>query len=138
MELLLNLLWLAMAVPAIWVWRRTHSEHGHPGPLASALLLGCVLVVLFPTISASDDLQPMRAEAEESSASKRTVQQAAHHQLATPLQSAGHLCPYLVGSLWLIQGQDHAESILLTHAFFAKPMLATAVDERGPPSVRLA
>jgi hypothetical protein len=40
------------------------------------LALGCALVLLFPVISASDDLHVMRAEMEDSSISKRTVRQA--------------------------------------------------------------
>jgi hypothetical protein len=78
MELLLNLAWMLMALPAYWLWRR--SERSRAGRLVSSLqcvlALGCVLVLLFPVISASDDLHVMRAEMEES-ASKRTIRQAA-------------------------------------------------------------
>jgi hypothetical protein len=45
-------------------------------PLQTLLALGCTLVLLFPVISASDDLHAMRAEMEDSSISKRTVHQA--------------------------------------------------------------
>ena len=40
------------------------------------LALGCALVLLFPVISATDDLHAMRAEMEESATSKRAVPQA--------------------------------------------------------------
>ena len=39
--------------------------------------LGCAVVLLFPVISATDDLHAMRAEMEESSPGKRGVCQAA-------------------------------------------------------------
>jgi len=75
MELLLNLVWLLLAVPGYWLWRR--SVHSHrAGSRQCLLALGCALVLLFPVISATDDLHAMRAEMEESSSSKRTVRPA--------------------------------------------------------------
>lgn len=79
MELLLNLAWVLLAVPAYWLWRRGASTRSAcaVSSLQCFLVLGCVLVLLFPVISASDDLHAMRAEMEESASSKRTVRQAA-------------------------------------------------------------
>jgi hypothetical protein len=75
MELLLNLLWLLLVMPAFWLWRysRTAPERRAASPLHCLLALGCLLVILFPVISATDDLHAMRAEMEESPASKRSV-----------------------------------------------------------------
>jgi hypothetical protein len=67
MELTLNLLWLLLAIPAIWIGRGASCE-GLPGQrqsLRRLLILGCVLMVLFPVVSATDDLQAMRPEMEE-------------------------------------------------------------------------
>ena len=66
MELLLNLVWLLLAVPAFWVWRiakdRTESnQQSH----YCWVTLACILILLFPVVSASDDLQAMRPEMEE-------------------------------------------------------------------------
>jgi hypothetical protein len=72
MELLLNLAWLLMALPAYWLWRRGTRQFSS---LQCLFALGCVLVLLFPVISASDDLHAMRTEMEDSS-SKRTVRSA--------------------------------------------------------------
>ncbi|MGA2020146.1 MAG: hypothetical protein ABSH02_06110 [Candidatus Sulfotelmatobacter sp.] len=77
MELLLNLAWVLMAVPAYWLWRRcagARASH-RVSALQCLLALGCVLVLLFPVISATDDLHAMRTEMEESSTSKRAVRQ---------------------------------------------------------------
>jgi hypothetical protein len=78
MELLLNLAWLLLALPAYWLWRR-RALAGTERKFNSVqvlLALGCVLVLLFPVISASDDLHAMRAEMEDSSSTnKRTVRQ---------------------------------------------------------------
>ncbi len=78
MELLLNLAWLLLALPAYWLWRRGAETRlaRRVTSLQCLLALGCVLVLLFPVISASDDLHAMRAEMEDSSLSKRMVRQA--------------------------------------------------------------
>jgi hypothetical protein len=78
MELLLNLAWVLMAVPAYWLWRQCAGARASRSvsALQCLLALGCVLVLLFPVISATDDLHAMRSEMEESSTSKRAVRQA--------------------------------------------------------------
>jgi hypothetical protein len=77
MELLLNLVWLLLALPAWWLWRGRRSA-GSFSSWQCLLALGCLLVILFPVVSATDDLRAMRAEMEESPASKRSVRQAAN------------------------------------------------------------
>lgn len=79
MELLLNLAWLLLALPAYWLWRDSRSAHDgrRLASLQVLLALGCMLVILFPVISASDDLQAMRSEMEETPASKRSACQKA-------------------------------------------------------------
>jgi nicotinamide riboside transporter PnuC len=78
MELLLNLVWVLMALPAYWLWRRAAEPRmaRRVTALQCVLALGCTLVLLFPVISATDDLHAMRAEMEESSSNKRAVRQA--------------------------------------------------------------
>ena len=67
MELLLNLIWLLLVVPAFWVWRRRTCEPGGEVRRSQSclLILGCILMLLFPVVSATDDLQAMRPEIEE-------------------------------------------------------------------------
>lgn len=76
MELLLNLLWLLLVMPAFWLWHysRTAQEKRNPNPFHTLFALACLLVVLFPVISATDDMQAMRAEIEESSSKKSICQ----------------------------------------------------------------
>jgi hypothetical protein len=73
MELLLNLLWLLLAVPAYCLWQNARDVQDRPSlnSLQCLLALGCALVLLFPVVSATDDLHAMRAEMEESS--KRSI-----------------------------------------------------------------
>ena len=69
MEIFLNLCWLFLVVPALLTWRRqawSSRRWGH-APLLRLGALGCALVLLFPVISASDDLHALRQEMEESS-----------------------------------------------------------------------
>jgi hypothetical protein len=85
MELFLNFCWLSLVVPGYLLWRQRTFSTGSDSPVKSAAVcpfvflcvLGCVFVLLFPVISASDDLHAMRAEMEESSPCKRSVCQAA-------------------------------------------------------------
>jgi hypothetical protein len=80
MELFLNLCWLSLLLPAYLLWlRRTVSSAPTRNPSISPLIfvsvLGCALVLLFPVISASDDLHAMRPEMEES---ERAFRHASH------------------------------------------------------------
>lgn len=102
MELVLNILWLLLALPALWIWR-----YGAPradravrfarlGPL---LILGCVLVLLFPVISATDDLHAMQFEMEEPGSQSRVKQSAGDRSCcpvfkscSLPVQSVSSLC----------------------------------------------
>jgi hypothetical protein len=105
MELLLNLAWVLMALPAYWLWLRGAGarESRRASALQFLLALGCVLVLLFPVISATDDLHAMRAEMEESATSKRAVRQAGgerHAAWVNRLQ--GSLASALLaGLVWL-------------------------------------
>lgn len=76
MELALNLVWVFLALPAYWLWRRDYQAScRRPGSWLCLLALSCVLVLLFPVISATDDVHAIRAEMEDSPVSKRTVRQ---------------------------------------------------------------
>lgn len=85
MELLLNLAWLLLALPAYWLWRNSgiDSARSRFTSLQCLLALGCLLVVLFPVVSATDDLRAMRAEMEESPASKRGARQSSGERPST-------------------------------------------------------
>ncbi len=86
MELFLNLCWLSLLVPAYLLWRQRilcGSQGGGAGrSFVFFCALGCALILLFPVISASDDLHAMRAEMEESSRGKRSVCQASGEKVS--------------------------------------------------------
>ena len=95
MELLLNLAWLLLALPAYWLWRDRGGDSVARRPTAWQCLfaLGCVIVVLFPVISATDDLCAMRAEFEESPSGKHSVRQHSNERLSA---SKWHTQPALI------------------------------------------
>ena len=75
MELLLNLFWLLLIGPGVYLWLRERRRAKSLFQFSIALC--CLLFLLFPVISASDDLHAMRQEMEESSPSKRALKQIA-------------------------------------------------------------
>jgi hypothetical protein len=75
LELLLNLCWLLLIGPGIYLWLR-QRRHAKP-VLQFSIALVCLLFLLFPVISATDDLHAMRQEMEESGPSKRALKQVA-------------------------------------------------------------
>jgi hypothetical protein len=101
MELLLNLCWLSLLLPAYLLWRRRTSTTGSASPAGSPparplvflCALGCAFVLLFPVISASDDLHPMRPEMEES---ERAFRHPGH--CACTLHALTHAAPPALSS----------------------------------------
>jgi len=65
MELLLNLIWLTLALGALLVRGRTSARMAQVPFRRSLIVLACVAWLLFPVVSASDDLHPPQAVVEE-------------------------------------------------------------------------
>jgi hypothetical protein len=134
MELLLNLAWLLMLVPAWYLWRESRSgDSGRKSTSLQALLaLGCALVILFPVISATDDLHAMRAEIEESPSTKRSVRQAANEHAAAwsiRLQAP----PALVQSFRMSTPEaEHADIAIRVSSILPTDLTADHFG-RGPP-----
>ena len=81
MELLLNLVWVTLVLVAFCTFLRKGRACAWTArvPYVTALLaLSCMLVLLFPVVSASDDLHPTQAVLED--ATKRI------HQIVAPLE----------------------------------------------------
>jgi hypothetical protein len=135
MELLLNLVWLTFAVLALGLRWQTRSER-HCNRLTPLVVLSCVLILLFPVISVTDDLHPIRPEMEESSMSKK-IRAAAHTSSnnagvfdSFPTQSAS---AFLFSPHRRICGQVLAELTLLPET--AQPCKDAC---RAPPAPALS
>jgi hypothetical protein len=131
MELLLNLAWLLLAVPAYWLWRGARQPVRRFTSGQCLLALGCVLVILFPVVSATDDLRSMRAEMEESPSSKRSVR---HHSFDKGSAGKWHSQPLLeaVASSFFVDTK--AWQPVPVPQFRAPTVSVCAYSGRAPPS----
>jgi len=77
MELLLNLLWFAIAAGALLVWLPISPSHRRQFRLGLGALL-CVLALLLPAISVTDDLHFDTFAVEDSTSSKRLANAPVH------------------------------------------------------------
>jgi hypothetical protein len=68
LELLLNIVWALMVTASLLFWRRlsSASEHCSRRPVIALVSLVCILVLLFPVISATDDLHVAEFAMEDS------------------------------------------------------------------------
>ena len=120
MELLLNILWITLALPAFWMWRHESVSAQNCRRFARVrplLVFGCILMLLFPVVSATDDLHAVRQEIEESAPSKRMVKQAVGDKSLARLSKAGPLPavipPVTFGPSVEVCGQVVAVSVFL-------------------------
>ena len=67
MESLLNFCWLLLILPGFYLWRFRRRQ---ATPWRMAVALGCLFFLLFPVISATDDLVALRGDMEESPSGK--------------------------------------------------------------------
>jgi hypothetical protein len=139
MELLLNLTWLLLALPAYWLWRRSFHTRalGKLGSLQCLLALACLLVLLFPVISATDDLHAMRTEMEESSPGKRGARQAAGEK-ASLWHSRWQTLPAVVAARtsFALVAEGRHEFFPVPQSQLAPPSVLRA--SRAPPCFHLA
>ena len=135
MELLLNLLWLALALPAVLIWRRQPAlpwSSGKQARFRPLVLLGCLLALLFPVVSASDDLHPLSAEIEESGPFKRTVKQSpAVKSPVCSYDGGGAARPVHLASF---QPENDAFGAVSEYLrVLPRQTLVSSVDGRAPP-----
>jgi hypothetical protein len=137
MELLLNLAWLLLAVPAYWLWRdsRTGKTHRRSSAAQCLFALACMLVVLFPVVSATDDLRAMRAELEESPSGKRSLcQRGGEKASSSKLQTQ----PFLLATSAFAVATSTAWNPLPSLTVFVPELPATRAASRAPPSSQIA
>lgn len=134
MELLLNLAWLLLAVPAYLLWRSTETHHDRRKftTLQCLLALGGMLVLLFPVVSATDDMRTVRAEMEESHGSKRAIGHA-HGEKTSRSNAQPALALTLPVFVTGVLGWFQVPVSQLS----APGAPATLPVSRGPPSSRL-
>src|SRR5579863_9815764 len=139
MELLLNILWITLALPAFWMWRQESVSAQNCRRFARVrplLVFGCILMLLFPVVSATDDLHAVRQEIEESAPSKRMVKQAVGDKSAA---SANVSCAL---SAWVSPVPVHTNDqvcgrVVVISVVLAQQAHATERASRAPPFASL-
>lgn len=135
MELLLNLFWLTLALPALWLWRREPvlaQGRRRFDRARSCLLLSCVLMLLFPVVSATDDLHALGQEMEESSSSKRVVKQAASDKATTGLSNSG-VPPALISFASFTPCREICGRVLVVSVLLPRKAQCRQRASRAPP-----
>ncbi len=136
MEIALNLCWLMIAAALVGMWLRQPQFRGRPIQgrrqwLAGAMVLACVLFLVFPVISASDDVRSREFLEEPTSdqplvKSLEVQKRAPLGQLATPVAALTQpqLGPGLLPTLGLV----HVTDLPLAELAFVHP-----THGRSPP-----
>ena len=136
MEFLLNFLWLMLALPALWVWRRKSTSAHSPEftcGLRSLALLGCVLILLFPVVSATDDLHAMRPELEEPGATSSLGKQLSGERAQSASCESGAFPGLLTFSSALIFTPSVTGQILSLVVLSTTTLTFSVVMGRAPP-----
>jgi hypothetical protein len=136
MELLLNFAWLLLALPAYWLWldARDAATGRRLTALQYLFSLACVLVLLFPIISATDDLRAMRADMEESPHKISICQKSTDKHYFGKWQSQPALASFSSSQI----PTNQAWPVAPTSAFSLPPAPTVAAPSRAPPQLPLA
>jgi hypothetical protein len=138
METLLNLVWLAVTVAAICLWRfrwaTSRSNPSHSTRMEAAAMV-CFLALLFPVISLTDDLHPETAVVDAASGKRNAclIAASASHVRAATLNSGAHSAPGMISSPFAAVHLSATD--ISTHVQIADPLtIAGSTRGRSPPS----
>ena len=127
MELALNLVWVMLAVWMSWLWLRTSARPGNMRFQIVALAL--LLLILFPVISVTDDLQALQNPAETDACLRRDHTPASSH---AAFHAGPPLLPAAPGSLFFGARRIAVAAIRIAPSL-ASPALAP-IQNRPPPT----
>jgi hypothetical protein len=136
MELLLNVFWLMLSAAAIWWLWCEHAyaqKSRHFGRLHSLLVLACIWALLFPVVSATDDLYAMQAGATEAGLTKRIAKYSAGHK-SHALSSGGvGSSPALLTSTCSACARNTNGQVVPRSVFLHEQIRTDAFTSRAPP-----
>lgn len=137
MELTLNLFWLLLTIPALWLWWQARGAGVRGRQVRpSAMVLGCLLLLLFPVVSATDDLQAMRPEIEESRTGD--LARVSQHGRSSASSNPWAGTAILPSSALRVFPHFTILAIAIPHVVELRASVETAVrGERGPPAFLL-
>jgi hypothetical protein len=139
METFLNLVWLAVTVTAIWLWRfRWSVSRRHPGHSTrmEAVAMVSVLALLFPVISLTDDLHPETVAVDAASGKRNAclIAASAPHVRAATIGSGTHLALGMI-SRTMVAGNLVIAEISTLAKLYDPAYLASSSRGRSPPTL---
>jgi hypothetical protein len=137
MELLLNLLWLFVALALVCVWRTHWSNQRRRSDCRSLQEWSAVslaLVLLFFAVSMSDDMHSEIVALEEFSTNKSDqIQLSAAHPLPAPAQGLGQ-AHWAVSTRALDPGRfDAVATVVVSEPDSGTPIACGLKPDRAPP-----
>lgn len=133
MELLLNALWLAIAAFTFAAWLQV-SPSNRKQFLLGLVALFCLLLLLLPAVSITDDLHLQNVAVEDASLSKRVTKASVYADHLAPLFSTG----IALVALWFAMSQKKGFFRDETSApDRSSPLLSRLLLGRAPPAVAL-
>lgn len=136
MELILNLVWAVLALSSYALLfrhlaiRRLRYSSG-PRQWQCIVALTCVLLILFPVISLTDDLHELQATAEEASSCAVIKRCAAHHE--SPAARTIHQAPYLLATVAIRISWAAVGTAAVFQTAHLRPALERPAPGRAPP-----
>jgi len=136
-ELALNLTWAIIAATSYALLFRRLANRGARGGrgvsrVQCIVALTCILAILFPVISLTDDLHEMQATAEEASLSGAVIKRCAPSLSSTPAQTSHSIvfifASYATKARWVVFGIVADQQIRR-----ATPALLPSASGRAPP-----
>ena len=140
MESLLNLVWFMMALLALGLWWRKTGPMRNMCRLSRVdqlVLLACILILLFPVVSATDDLHPLRQEMEESGPSKR-LKQGVTEKCSSNLSFAHTSALYLIRFSSIVPLKQISREIVLGRTLCPANHHPSTEGCRAPPASALS
>jgi len=139
METFLNLVWLAITVAAIWLWRfrwivsRRNPRHS---TRMEAVAMVCVLSLLFPVISLTDDLHPETVAVDASSGKRNAclIAASAPQVRAATVSPVTHLLVGMISSPFAAANLVSLE-LIQTLKLSDPGSLTSCSPGRAPPSL---
>ena len=142
MELALNAAWFVITVASYVLLVRQLAirgpEHAHgTNRFRLFVALSCVLAILFPAISLSDDLQEMQAAVQENSAPSLVIRKSGINDPSKLEQKLNH-ASFVVRSLVTGVGWASPEGIAARLIVDSVPGLQQSTPSRAPPGFLIA
>ncbi len=142
MELALNLAWFIIAGAGYALLFRHFASRGTglvrgPNHCQCIVALTCVLAILFPVISLTDDLHEMQATVEEPSPSRIVVKRCGANHSLTPIRTS-HQRLYVVSSSGTVVGWVAFGNVANQRTAHPSPGLSLTALDRAPPSFVVA